>query len=526
MKIIRLDPDTREPAADSWTLDARHPEAVIGRGEKAAIRLDDPSVSREHARAVWQHGSLLLVDYGSINGVTLRNRRIRRAEFRSDEVVMVGAIPLQIRMEPSDRAAWRRMLVMRVSVFFLSALALLVVLHAVRDMNSEPAAQEEEAEITPLQPPVPDEATQQEYGQMLEAYRLATEAEALLMQSDHDPEAAELLIRSIRKYDFPSNRAHAMLEGIQLKHYPVAAEKIRADMARGDFEAAEADYGEIAAYYLDDDPAELRELHTEIVQNRNFGKALAMMQEGEDPDEVSEILSSLDEKYVPGLADAKARLARILEAEKWVETFADTVDGGKLDEADAMMAQEAGYADVLRGDLQDDLAAAKFRLFAYNEMLGLMAADNTYVLALRDFSIDVPFIRAALDALRGRLRGEEEEFRTRAGECAAKAGDPAETPADAAEAIASRDAAHAWSALYVLDPSPETEQPFKTHRGRWNDYLSRLERRLRAYESEGANDEIRSILEPFLPELDAGDSACTPLLLLAERIHLELPAKP
>ena len=525
MKITRLDPDTREPTADSWTLDARHAEAVIGRGGNAEILLDDPSVSQEHARAVWQHGSLLLVDYGSINGVTLRNRRISRAEFRSDEVVMVGSVPLQIRMEPSDRAAWRRMLVMRTAIFLLAALALLVLLRTVRDMNSAPAAREDETEITPLQPPVPDEATQQEHEQMLEAYRLTTEAEALLMQPDHDPEAAEMLIRSIRKYDYPSNRAHAMLESIQLKRYPVAAEKIRADMARGDFEAAEADYGEIAAYYLDE-PDELRGLHTEIAQNRNFARALEMMQEGEDPDEVSEILSSLDEKYVPGLADAKARLARILEAGKWVETFADTVDAGKLEEADAMLAQEAGYADVLRGDLQDDLAAAKFRMFAYNEMLGLMAAGNTYVLASRDFTIEVPFIRTALDALRGRLRGEEEEFRTRAGECAAKAGDLAEPPADAAEAIASRDAAHAWSALYVLDPSPETKQPYETHRGRWNDYLSRMERRLRAYESEGANDEIRAILEPFLPELDAGDAACTPLFLLAERIHLELPAKP
>ena len=525
MKIVRLNPDTREPTAESWTLDAHHPEAVVGRGEKADIFLDDPSVSLEHARAVWQHGSLLLMDYGSINGVTLRNRRIRRAEFRRDEVVMVGAVPLQIRVEPADRSAWSRMLLMRAALLVLAAVALVVVLQVVKDMNTAPEVAADETELTPLQPPVPDEATQREYERMLESHRLTTEAEALLMQPDRDPEAAELLLRSIRNYDDPATRAPTMLEGLQAKHFRPAAEKIRADMDRGDFEAAEADCREIAAYYLDDLP-ELAQLRDTIAQNRSFATAMAMMRDGEDPDGIADILSKLDEAVVPGLADAKARLARMLEADQWVETVADTVDAGKLDEADALLAKEPDYADVMFGDLQDDLAAAKFRLFAYNELLGLIASGNTYVLASRDFTIDVPFIRAALDGLRGKLRAQEGECRSRAEECAARAGDLAEPPADAAEAIASRDAAHAWAALYVMDPAPEAKQPYETHRDRWSDYLRRLERRLRGYESDGANDEIRAILGPFLPELDAGDPACAPLFLLAERVHLERPAKP
>ncbi|MBP5786763.1 MAG: FHA domain-containing protein, partial [Kiritimatiellae bacterium] len=313
MRIIRLNPDTREPTAESWTLDAHHPDALIGRGEKATILLDDPSVSQEHARAAWQHGSLLLMDYGSINGVTLRNRRIRRAEFRRDEVVMVGAVPLQIRVEPADRSAWARMLAMRAALLVLAVVALLVVLQVAREMNAAPGAASEEAEFTPLQPPVPDAATQREYERMLESHRLTTEAESLLMLPDRDAEAAELLIRSIRNYDYPANRAHTMLEGLQAKHFRPAAEKIRADMERADFAAAEEDYLAIAAFYLDE-PDELRRLHDGIDQNRRFDKALAMMREGEDPDGVRDILESLDETVVPGLADAKARLARMLEA--------------------------------------------------------------------------------------------------------------------------------------------------------------------------------------------------------------------
>lgn len=525
MRIIRLDPDTREPTAESWTLDARHPEALIGRGGEAAIRLDDPSVSQEHARAAWQHGSLLLMDYGSINGVTLRNRRIRRAEFRRDEVVMVGSVPLQIRVEPADRAAWARMLAMRAALLVLALAALLVVLQVARDMNAVPEAASEEAEFTPLQPPVPDEATQREYERMLESHRLTTEAETLLMQPDRDAEAAALLVRSIRNYDYPANRAHTMLEGLQAKHYGPAAEKIRADVARGDFDAAEEAYRGIAAYYLDE-PGELRRLHGEIDQNRRFRAALEMMENGEEPEAVRELFSSLDEAVVPGLAEAKARLERMLEAGKWVETVAETVDAGKLEEAGEMLAREGDYADVLLGDLQDDLAAAKFRLYAYHDLLGLMAAENTYVLASRDFEIEVPFIQSALDTLREKLRGREGEFRARAEACAARAGDLAKPPADGAEAVASRDAAHAWASLYVLDPVPETQQPHEIHRDRWNAYLGGLERRLRVYESRGANDEIRAILGPFLPELDAGDPACAPLFLLAERVHLERPAEP
>ena len=525
MRIIRLNPDTREPTAESWTLDAHHPDALIGRGEKATILLDDPSVSQEHARAAWQHGSLLLMDYGSINGVTLRNRRIRRAEFRRDEVVMVGAVPLQIRVEPADRSAWARMLAMRAALLVLAVVALLVVLQVAREMNAAPGAASEEAEFTPLQPPVPDAATQREYERMLESHRLTTEAESLLMLPDRDAEAAELLIRSIRNYDYPANRAHTMLEGLQAKHFRPAAEKIRADMERADFAAAEEDYLAIAAFYLDE-PDELRRLHDGIDQNRRFDKALAMMREGEDPDGVRDILESLDETVVPGLADAKARLARMLEAAQWVEDVVAAVDSGKLEEGDAMLAREPDYADVLYGDLLDDLAAAKFRLYAFHDLLGLMASGNAYVLASRDFDIEVPFIQAALETFRGKLRGREGEFRARAEECAARAGDLAEPPADDAEAIASRDAAHAWAALYVLDPSPETQRPHEAHRDRWNAYLGQLERRLRAYQSRGANDEIRAILGPFLPELDAGDPACAPLFLLAERVHLELPENP
>ena len=474
-------------------------------------------MSQEHARAAWQHGSLLLMDYGSINGVTLRNRRIRRAEFRRDEVVMVGAVPLQIRVEPADRSAWARMLAMRAALLVLAVVALLVVLQVAREMNAAPGAASEEAEFTPLQPPVPDAATQREYERMLESHRLTTEAESLLMLPDRDAEAAELLIRSIRNYDYPANRAHTMLEGLQAKHFRPAAEKIRADMERADFAAAEEDYLAIAAFYLDE-PDELRRLHDGIDQNRRFDKALAMMREGEDPDGVRDILESLDETVVPGLADAKARLARMLEAA--------AVDSGKLEEGDAMLAREPDYADVLYGDLLDDLAAAKFRLYAFHDLLGLMASGNAYVLASRDFDIEVPFIQAALETFRGKLRGREGEFRARAEECAARAGDLAEPPADDAEAIASRDAAHAWAALYVLDPSPETQRPHEAHRDRWNAYLGQLERRLRAYQSRGANDEIRAILGPFLPELDAGDPACAPLFLLAERVHLELPENP
>jgi hypothetical protein len=64
-----------------------HDGAVLGRGEQAEIRLEDPFASSRHARIVRQGGVMVLEDLGSTNGTYL------------NEEVLAGPTPLH----PGDR---------------------------------------------------------------------------------------------------------------------------------------------------------------------------------------------------------------------------------------------------------------------------------------------------------------------------------------------------------------------------------------------------------------------------------------
>ncbi len=50
--------------------------AVLGRGEQAEIRLDDPYASSAHARLVLQGGRVVLEDLGSTNGTFLNEETV------------------------------------------------------------------------------------------------------------------------------------------------------------------------------------------------------------------------------------------------------------------------------------------------------------------------------------------------------------------------------------------------------------------------------------------------------------------
>lgn len=60
---------------------------TVGRAPECAIRLDEPGMSRMHARLLPSDDALLLEDLGSANGVFLNGRRVLRGEARpGDEV--------------------------------------------------------------------------------------------------------------------------------------------------------------------------------------------------------------------------------------------------------------------------------------------------------------------------------------------------------------------------------------------------------------------------------------------------------
>jgi DNA-binding winged helix-turn-helix (wHTH) protein len=74
-------------------------ETVIGRDPGAGLYIDDPSVSRRHARIVLTEESATIEDLGSKNGTRIGDRRIEAPEGLDDGArIRVGTVALTFRM--------------------------------------------------------------------------------------------------------------------------------------------------------------------------------------------------------------------------------------------------------------------------------------------------------------------------------------------------------------------------------------------------------------------------------------------
>lgn len=68
--------------------------ALIGRSSECGVRLDDPSVSRHHAKVVKILGGYCVEDLQSTNGVTLNGRRVRKHMLRDGDSMQIGNLEL------------------------------------------------------------------------------------------------------------------------------------------------------------------------------------------------------------------------------------------------------------------------------------------------------------------------------------------------------------------------------------------------------------------------------------------------
>ncbi len=74
-------------------------ETIIGRDPGASVHLDDPSVSRRHARILVGAAGATLEDLGSKNGTYAGEVRIHQPTPLSDGVVVkIGSVPLLVRL--------------------------------------------------------------------------------------------------------------------------------------------------------------------------------------------------------------------------------------------------------------------------------------------------------------------------------------------------------------------------------------------------------------------------------------------
>ena len=74
---------------------------VLGRGEAASARLNDPHVSRTHCQIEADGGVFRLTDSGSRGGTFINGKQIAQHELRSGEVIRVGETELRFQCDVS-----------------------------------------------------------------------------------------------------------------------------------------------------------------------------------------------------------------------------------------------------------------------------------------------------------------------------------------------------------------------------------------------------------------------------------------
>jgi pSer/pThr/pTyr-binding forkhead associated (FHA) protein len=78
-------------------------ELTVGRAKGCGVFVDDPSISRHHARLISRDGTVVLFDLRSSNGTFVNGNGINRAELQGEEVVRFGDIRFTFRNNPSRR---------------------------------------------------------------------------------------------------------------------------------------------------------------------------------------------------------------------------------------------------------------------------------------------------------------------------------------------------------------------------------------------------------------------------------------
>jgi len=79
---------------------------ILGRGQDCGLRIDDPRLSRHHARLLHDGGSLIVEDLGSTNGVLVNGERIQgKKNLISGDTVVCGPCVFTVVLDPTQKAS-------------------------------------------------------------------------------------------------------------------------------------------------------------------------------------------------------------------------------------------------------------------------------------------------------------------------------------------------------------------------------------------------------------------------------------
>jgi len=93
---------TGNASGEEYPLD--QPSTVLGRGDSAHLRFEDPSMSSEHAALEFFDGGIRLRDLGSMNGTLLNGSDTKAAKLKHGDRFQIGALELQFVLSERDKA--------------------------------------------------------------------------------------------------------------------------------------------------------------------------------------------------------------------------------------------------------------------------------------------------------------------------------------------------------------------------------------------------------------------------------------
>jgi two-component system cell cycle response regulator len=83
---------SKSPATVGMMIRLDQPETVIGRGQVAAVQIEDDGISRSHAKVtVSPNGAFKLTDLGSTNGTFLNNVKVSVKALHDGDKIQIGA---------------------------------------------------------------------------------------------------------------------------------------------------------------------------------------------------------------------------------------------------------------------------------------------------------------------------------------------------------------------------------------------------------------------------------------------------
>lgn len=89
-------PNQMHPLLEGWS-------TTIGREPGNVIVLQDLGVSRTHCGIACQDGTFWLTNFNSTNGTFLNGRRIERERLSHADVIRIGDIEMEFRLNPAPR---------------------------------------------------------------------------------------------------------------------------------------------------------------------------------------------------------------------------------------------------------------------------------------------------------------------------------------------------------------------------------------------------------------------------------------